>query len=294
MNIKLPPIKFVAKIFIILFSLILIIAFIIFPAALAYYATRSARSNVDNIPEGFEDVIIKTDDYVTLRAWYRKPENGKVIIVIHGSGSSRDSMREYIEMFVKNDYGVFAFDLRGHGESEGKSNRVGWQGTKDISAAVAYLKEQPEVKSIGGFGSSLGGEVLLGAAYKNPEIKVIVSEGATFRTFNEFYDYRFTSPVIQNVSTLKVQDFFISMINREEIPEKTLVQSIKESNAKFMYIAAGNVENERNYNKLFYDASADRSKLWIIENVGHIGGLSKDSSKFEQEVITFFNDNFGK
>ena len=55
------------------------------------------------------------------------------------------------------------FDFRGHGESSGEGNGFDWEGTRDVAAAVAYLQEQ-NISLIGGLRTSLGGEVLLGAA----------------------------------------------------------------------------------------------------------------------------------
>ena len=114
---------------------------------------------------------------MTLAGWYKPPLNGAVIILIHGAGGSREGMRPYAAMLARHGYGVLALDLRGHGASTGRTNRFGWQGTQDVGAAVAFLQARDEVKAIGGLGSSLGGEVLLGAASKYPALKAIAADG---------------------------------------------------------------------------------------------------------------------
>ena len=43
-------------------------------------------------------------------------------------------------MLARHGYGVLLFDRRGEGESEGDPNIFGWQGERDIHAAVAFLQ----------------------------------------------------------------------------------------------------------------------------------------------------------
>lgn len=143
---------------------LLMLVYIGLPVGLGIAAVFPARATVGNAPEGFEDVVLITEDNEQLQGWYKPPANGTAIILLHGAGSSRESLRPYIDMLTKHGFGVLTFDLRGHGESTGKTNRLGWQGTKDFGAAVAFLQERDEVREIGGLGLSMGGEVLLGAA----------------------------------------------------------------------------------------------------------------------------------
>jgi pimeloyl-ACP methyl ester carboxylesterase len=127
-------------------------------------------------------IALTTDDQVMLAGWYKPPINGAAIILIHGAGGSREGMRPYAEMLAHHGYGVLALDLRGHGASTGLTNRFGWQGTHDVGAAVAFLQARDEVKMIGGLGSSLGSEVLLGAASEYPAMQAIAADGATTRS----------------------------------------------------------------------------------------------------------------
>jgi uncharacterized protein len=59
---------------------------------------------------------------------------------------------------------VLLLDPRGQGNSEGDTVR--WAGARDLLAAVEYLRTRPDVDParIGGFGFSIGAEMLLEAA----------------------------------------------------------------------------------------------------------------------------------
>ena len=65
-------------------------------------------------------------------------------------------------------------------ESEGDPNIFGWQGERDIHAAVEFLQNCPDVdpERIGGIGLSVGGEMMIEAAAESTALKAIVSEVA--------------------------------------------------------------------------------------------------------------------
>ena len=90
-------------------------------------------------------------------------------------------------LLVSEGYGVLLFDRRGEGESDGDPNALGWRGTRDLEAAIAYLRSRPDVDPdrIGGVGLSVGGEMMLQAAAQNDDFRAIVSEGAGVRSVRE-------------------------------------------------------------------------------------------------------------
>ena len=90
-------------------------------------------------------------------------------------------------MLARHGYGVLLFDRRGEGESEGDPNVFGWQGERDLHAAVAFLQSRPDVdpERIGGIGRSVGGEMLIGAAAESDAFKAIVSEGGSSRSVRD-------------------------------------------------------------------------------------------------------------
>ena len=84
---------------------------------------------------------------------------------------------------------MLLFDRRGEGQSDGDPNIFGWQGERDIHAAVKYLQTRSEVdpQRIGGIGLSVGGEMMIEAAAESKALKAIVAEGASGRSvFDDF------------------------------------------------------------------------------------------------------------
>ena len=87
----------------------------------------------------YKDVAFETSDGLTLKGWYIESKNGAAVISFPGRASSQKRAK----MLADHGYGVLLFDRRGEGESEGDPNTFGWQGERDVHAAVRYLQEPP-------------------------------------------------------------------------------------------------------------------------------------------------------
>lgn len=269
--------------------IIILLLYVVFPIGIGLYATFKFNKSVGNTPEGFRNISLKTSDNVTLSSWYAPSKNGAVIILIHGSTSSRDSIRKHAEMLVENEFGVLAFDMRGHGESTGDgATAYNWNGTQDVKAAVDYLLTQDDVKHIGGLGLSLGGEVLLGAVSSNKEIKAVVSDGASYRTIDDYLILPSNRSFVRSYTT-KLMYLSVKVISNVEEPIRIIDSIDKAKDTSFLFIASENVKKEIEYNTYFNNLIKDRSQLWIIKDANHIQGINIEKENYTKNVVDFFN-----
>ncbi len=266
---------------------VLLALYVGFPTAMAIAAIYPSRSEVGSPPDGFREITITTEDGVALKAWYRESDNGAAIIVVHGAGGSRESMRRQSEMLGENGYGVLALDLRGHGDSDGSTNRLGWEGTRDIAAAVAFLGEQQGVRSMGALGSSMGGEVLLGASGECPEIVAVVADGATRRCTSELLALPSERPLVRNF-TARVMYTAVQGFTRTAPPSPLLDEMLGADSTEFMLVAAGNNQLETAFNAYFAEALGERAELWVAPGVDHTGAFTRYPDEYEQRVLGFF------
>ncbi len=160
------------------------------------------------------------------------------IILLHGAGGSREAMRPVADMLRRHGYGVLALDQRGHGSSGGATNRLGWQGTIDVGAAVDYLQDRGGVKAIGGLGWSMGGEVLLGAAADYPAIKAIVAVGAWRRSTGELLALPSERPLVRNF-TARVMYATVQLLSGDRPPKPLLDSMVAAGSTAFLLIAGG-------------------------------------------------------
>ena len=158
---------------------------VLFPLAISYVVTHASRATVPAADLGapFEDVEFTTDDGLRLRGWYIRSRNGAAVIAFPGRASSQKRAK----LLARHGYGVLLFDRRGEGESEGDPNLFGWEGERDVHAAVRFLQGRPDVDPdrIGGIGLSVGGEMMIAAAAESTALKAIVSEGASGRSVRD-------------------------------------------------------------------------------------------------------------
>ncbi len=269
-------------------GILVLLLYIGLPVGMAAVAVWPAQSTPGNPPAGFETVTLTADDGVQISAWYRPPTNGAVIILLHGAGGTRESMRQYAEMLARHGYGVLSLDLRGHGESHGQTNRLGWQGSLDVGAAVAFVQARPEVQRIGGLGSSMGGEVLLGAASANPALRAIAADGATRRCLEEYLALEQNRPLVHNF-TARVMFAAVRLFSGSAPPLPLLESMQQAPTTQFLLVAAGNNDEEIAFNRLFAETLGSRADLWIAPQVDHTGAFARYPDEYERRITAFFD-----
>ncbi len=262
--------------------------YIVLPLAFGIYAVLPTRAPVGAPPDGFEEVSLTTDDGVALKAWYAPLQNGAAIILVHGAGSSREEVRSHARMLVRHGYGVLAPDLRGHGESGGATNRFGWQGIRDVGAAVRFLEAQDDAGAIGGMGLSLGGEVLLGAASAFPQVAAIVADGATQRSVEELHALESERPLHRSLVT-QAMYAAVQALSGTEPPKPLLDSMVEAESTEFLLIAGGNMPREISYGDLFVRTVGGHAELWIVPDAGHTEAFGRYPDEYERRTVAFFD-----
>ena len=160
------------------------------PIGWEYVGNHTARAVVPppNLGAAHEDVTFTTSDGLELRGWYVPSRNGAAVIAFPG----RKGPQAHTRMLARHGYGVLLFDRRGEGESDGDPNGWGWGGDRDIRAAIAFLRDRPDVDPdrIGGLGLSVGGELMIETAAETGGLAAVASEGAGMRSVREFQQHR--------------------------------------------------------------------------------------------------------
>ena len=222
------------------------------PFSIAYIVTHAARATVPTADLGapYEDVEFRTADGLLLKGWYIRSRNGAAVISFPGRASSQKRAK----LLARHGYGVLLFDRRGEGESEGDPNTFGWQGERDIHAAVAFLQRQKDVdpRRIGGIGLSVGGEMMIEAAAESDELKAIVSEGASSRSVrDEFANGSGWQELIGNGVATAATSLFTN-----NLPPRTLKSLVPEiCGAVFFVYGEHGQPAERPANRAFYAAA---------------------------------------
>lgn len=270
---------------------LLVAQFLLLPAVVALTATNRAR------PEGsgrtpadvgltFEDVRIAGADGTELSAWWVPPENGAAVIVLPGSGSTRDDVLEHAALLAEAGYGTLLLDPRGHGDSGGRLMDFGWGAEEDLRAAVTYVVERPEVAgAVGVLGLSMGGEIALTAAALDPRIGAVVAEGATARTWDDVRAE--PDPHLVGVANEWVTFALLDLLAPEE-PPIPLLEAVRRIDVPVLLIE-GNGPKEATLGPVYAEANTDDVTLWAIPDTPHISAISVHRDEYEERVLAVFD-----
>ena len=264
------------------------VLFIVAPLSMGYLFTHLGRPVVPQAKLGvaYENVSFTTSDGLELAGWYVPSKNGAAVIAFPG----RNGPQAQTRMLARHGYGVLLFDRRGQGESEGDPNAFGWEGEKDINAAIAFLKRRPDVDParIGGLGLSVGGELMLHAAAETDDLRAVVSEGAGSRSVGEFREMPDAPIHMQAVETMITAGLTLF----SNSPPPPLMQDTVGRIAPrpvFIIWAPHGVDTEA-LNPEYFKAAGGPKTLWKIPESGHVGGLQARPEEYERRVVGFFDD----
>jgi uncharacterized protein len=262
---------------------------VIAPFMASYVLTHTARAFVpaDRVGARHENVSFTTSDGLRLRGWYVPSKNGAAVISFPGRKGTQKPAR----LLARHGYGVLLFDRRGEGESDGDPNGWGWNGYRDVDAAVRFLRNRPDVEPdrIGGIGLSVGGEMMLEAASKSRGLKAVVSEGAGERSYHELLDMTGRGKWLALTSYAPLSAGIALFSNDAPPPSlKDLVRRIAPTPVFFIYGEHGQ-DGERNLNPTYYKAAAQPKAIWEVPGSGHVGGIDAQPKQYERRVLGFFD-----
>jgi uncharacterized protein len=261
---------------------------VMFPLAESYVVTHSARAYVPTPQLGapHENVSFTTSDGLRLHGWFVPSKNGATVISFPGRKGSQKPAR----LLVSEGYGVLLFDRRGEGESDGDPNALGWRGTRDLDAAISYLRSRPDVdpNRIGGVGLSVGGEVMLQAAAQNDDFRAIVSEGAGVRSVRE--------SVHTGGAEKLVSSWFFGLVTAgtavfaSDLPPPSLTDLSAEITEPVLFIHATPGQGGETLTEKYYEAAKGRKEYWAAPG-GHTGAFGAAPREYERRIVGFFDRN---
>ena len=260
-----------------------IVMFVVFPIAFAYGYTHVGRAGpLPEIGMPYEAVTVTTSDSLELAAAYVPSRNRAAVVVFPGRSALKEA-----RMLARNGYGVLLLDPRGQGGSEG--DLVRWAGDRDLIAGARFLQGRSDVdpKRIGGFGSSVGGEILLVAAAQSKAFNAVISEGAGFPLGDA------DVPGVEGVlfAPIEVVMRSAATVFSNHGPPPRIVDRIGEIAPRpvfLIYTEPGMGGEDVRQPKYFAAAGAPKS-IWKVPGAEHTGGIDVRPAEYERRVIDFLD-----
>lgn len=236
----------------------------------------------------FQTVTLTTEDGLKLHAWYTPPQNGVVILVAHGHGSSIAT--DMYALFARHGYGVLAWDFRAHGESEGDFTSLGYYEVRDIKAALDFALAQPGVEHVAGWGGSMGAVTMIRAAAQYPQLEAVIADSA-FNTLSDELNLRVPIPGLREMVRMWAQ-----LQTGVSLDSVRAVDDIGKISPRPVFIIQGmsdeNIPVESA--QQLYDAASEPRLLWTEPKAYHLNMYAKFPEEYEERVIAFLEGAFGK
>jgi uncharacterized protein len=270
------------------FAGLIVFAELLMPVMIAYGTTHIARSDKNTGTLGLPhvDVSLRTSDNLDLPGWYVPSKNRAAVIVFPG----RENKQKYARMLARHGYGVLLLDRRGEGKADGDPEGFGWNLDKDIRAAVAYLKNRPDVAGgrIGGLGLSVGGEILLQTASDTRELAAVVSEGAGARVMSEEMADLSGAGKWLSAPLLATKTASVALFSDSTPPDnlEDLIPRIA-PRPVFLINAAHNEVDQKAPE--YFAAAREPKQQWLVPRGGHTGAISAMPREYERRVVGFFD-----
>ena len=127
------------------------------------------------------EVSWKTQDNWDIKGTFLPSKNGKVVILLHELGGTREDYKNFLKRLENEEFGYLAFDLRGHGKSTSLGNFADFKKTgtdnefnqmvRDVEGAIKFLNSKNyQTEDVFIIGAGLGANVAAKAVGLNPQI----------------------------------------------------------------------------------------------------------------------------
>ena len=244
---------------------------------------------VGNAPSDFgaESVEFKSESDATVKGWWCPIESRRAtVLLLPGIRANRLSMVDRARFLRRERYSVLLIDLQATGETKGDHITFGYKESRDVLAAVDFIRNRDPTTRIAIIGSSLGGAAALLAT---PPLKVdaMVLEAVypTIEIATRNRLERYLGPVGPLLSPLLLKQ----LQRRLNISANDLrpVDHVKQVSCPILIMRGARDRNTRGTDtKMLYDA-APHKQMWTVYGAGHVDLHRAQPVEYEKRVLEF-------
>jgi len=242
---------------------------------------------------GIEKIRIPAHDGESLAALaFVQPEpTSRWVIVAHGYTSYKEAMVYAAKELCSRGFNVLLPDLRGHGETGGRSIGMGWPDRLDIVAWSNWLCTRDPSCTIMLYGESMGAAtVMMASGEALPAQVTHIVADCGYTSVADIFKYRLHMQYhIPHWLVLPPGALFTRILGGYNLYNASAVEQVKH-NTRPLLLIHGDRDDEVP-TKMVYElqkAAGGRVKLFIAKNFGH--GEAHSCDGYWDIVTDWFND----
>jgi fermentation-respiration switch protein FrsA (DUF1100 family) len=255
----------------------------------------------------YESVSFPTSDGLTLRGWFIPAatvlgeglQQGEMawntcatILVGHGYPFDKANILRHA-LFLHPRFHLLVFDFRYFGESEGSYTTAGLLETRDVQAAVEYVKSRSDVnpERIGALGFSMSASAFILARHQ--DVKAIVAdspyatlEGLIARQF-------FFLPGFTKWPLVALTKLYARLLLGVRVSDAAPVDVVRDLNAPLLLIH-GDADSQipiEHSQTIYANADHDKTTFWIVPGADHGFAHGLEGPRYEMRVRQFFEQH---
>jgi fermentation-respiration switch protein FrsA (DUF1100 family) len=260
--------------------------------------TRTKRRRVQCTPASvglrYDDVQFRTADLAILRGWYLESPGARASVLMLHDGDGTRSDRRYgmlglIRDYVSHGYNVFAFDLRGRGESSGGRDRLGGQELIDTRAAFGYLQRRSGSLPIIVHGFGLGASLAIQGVADGLPARAVIADSPFASAVEQLRSRweRVPGPLFRAACRVARHIYGADVNAVRPIEAMT-----RWGPAKLLLIHGEKDEEVPVEHTLNIAAAAldEGVKVWVLPNTGHCRAYVDDPQAYFRRVLDFVEE----
>jgi pimeloyl-ACP methyl ester carboxylesterase len=235
-----------------------------------------------------ERVTFPSDSGTNVHGWWCPIQNGRgAVLLLPGIRANRLSMVDRARFLCRAGYSVLLIDFQATGESEGDHITFGWKESRDVLAAVDFLRHIDPTDRIAIIGSSLGGAAAL-LATPPPKVDALVLEEVyptiEIATRNRMENYlgrigRMMTPILMNQLHWRLG------ISASQLRPVDHIASVE---CPLLIISGEKDRNTRPADtRMLFERARSPKQLWFVPNAGHVDLHRATAVDYESRVLAF-------
>jgi pimeloyl-ACP methyl ester carboxylesterase len=277
--------------------LVLVVGMLVISWLIGSLLMRSTHSAVEPARAPAQDLTIVTADGLSLAATFRpgRRVDAPAVLLLHGNGASREQTADNAAWLAVRGYATLTIDFRGHGQSSASSHSFGWNESKDVRAAFAWLKEKNHGAPVALVGISMGGaSALLGDT--GPVAADAMVLQAVYSDIRHSIRNRMASMISRWPATLfEPLLSFQSRLRFGVWPSRLApLDALERFHGPVLIIGgADDPFTPPEETRRMFDAVPGPKTLWLAPGVNHEGISDLKSSDYRQQLLSFLVRTIG-
>lgn len=235
-----------------------------------------------------QSVTFSSDSGAIVAAWWCPLSASRgTVLLLPGVRANRLSMVDRAGFLRRAGYSTLLIDFQATGETRGDRITFGWKESRDVLAAVEFIRKTQPADRVGIIGSSLGGAAAL---YAHPPLKVdaLILEAVypTIEVATENRLQNYLGPIGRRFAPLLLKQLHSRLgVSADDLRPINYIASVG------CPILLMNGEKDRNTRpedaRLLFSRAQSRKELWLVSNAGHVDLHKAATAEYESRILAF-------